>query len=134
MRNPSFKPLRSQAGTVMLESLLALVIFSVGILGLISLQAAQIRAQSENKYRIDASLAASRLLTQMWANPSELDSFAGSYTASSSNWLGAELPNASAVVSVADETATITISWSAGSHGSPRQYQVVAPVQSNSWE
>ena len=45
----------AQQGVVLLESLIAILIFSMGILALVGLQAAMISNTSNAKYRADAS-------------------------------------------------------------------------------
>ena len=56
----------SQQGVVLLESLIAILIFSLGVLGIVGLQAAMIKSTSEAKYRADASYIAQQRIGQMW--------------------------------------------------------------------
>lgn len=58
--------LRPQRGVMLLEALIAILIFSVGILGLIGLQAAAVKQSTEARYRAEASQLADQLLGQMW--------------------------------------------------------------------
>ena len=55
-----------QKGSVLLEALFGILIFSMGILGLVGLQASSIKQVSSAKYRSDANLLAEQLLGQMW--------------------------------------------------------------------
>lgn len=57
-----------QAGFALMECLFAILIFSVGILALLSLQATSIAETSAARYRTDASLLANRLVGEMWAS------------------------------------------------------------------
>jgi hypothetical protein len=59
---------RAQAGVMLLEALIGILIFSLGILSLVALQATSIQLTSDAKYRTDASLLANRLIGQMWAS------------------------------------------------------------------
>jgi type IV pilus assembly protein PilV len=57
---------RPQRGVMLLEVLIALLIFALGVLGLVGLQARAARDSSQTKYRADATLLANDLLGQMW--------------------------------------------------------------------
>lgn len=61
-----------QGGVMLLEALIAILIFSLGILSLVALQATSIQLTSDAKYRTDASLLANKLLGQMWASGLDL--------------------------------------------------------------
>ena len=56
-----------QSGVMLLEALIAILIFSLGILGIVGLQASAIAASRDAKYRTDAGLLANELLGEMWA-------------------------------------------------------------------
>jgi type IV pilus assembly protein PilV len=58
-----------QAGAVMIEVLVAILIFSVGVLAIVGLQATMIKSTAEAKYRADASYIAQARIGQMWADP-----------------------------------------------------------------
>lgn len=60
---------QSQQGVVLLESLIAVLIFSLGVLGIVGLQAAMIKNTSEAKYRAEASYLAQQRIGLMWADP-----------------------------------------------------------------
>lgn len=55
-----------QAGVMLLEALIAILIFSLGILAIVGLQAASVKNAGDAKYRTDASLLANQLIGQMW--------------------------------------------------------------------
>lgn len=57
---------RRQRGVLLLEVLIALLIFALGILGLVGLQANAVKQSSQSKYRADATLLANDLIGQMW--------------------------------------------------------------------
>lgn len=58
--------LARQKGILLVEALIAVVIFSIGILGLIGLQTASVKQSTDAKYRSDASLLADKLVGKMW--------------------------------------------------------------------
>ncbi len=107
-----------QQGSMLLEALISILIFSIGILAIIGLQAASIKMSSDAKYRSDASMLANQHIALMWADvgaattsgvaagtpeafdPMEFNSYA-SGGANFTPWfnnIAATLPNASATV------------------------------------
>ena len=60
------RPRRAQSGVMLLEVLIALLIFSLGVLGLVGLQASAVKQSGQAKYRADATLLANELIGQMW--------------------------------------------------------------------
>ena len=56
-----------QAGSVLLEALIAILIFSIGILGLVGLQATAIGSAADAKYRSDASFLVDQMIGTAWA-------------------------------------------------------------------
>jgi type IV pilus assembly protein PilV len=59
---------RSQAGVMLLEALIAILIFSIGILGIVALQGTAVKLVADAKYRSDAGQLANDLIGQMWVN------------------------------------------------------------------
>lgn len=53
---------------MLLESLIAILIFSVGILAIVGMQGSAITATSDAKYRSDAGILANNLIAQMWVS------------------------------------------------------------------
>jgi type IV pilus assembly protein PilV len=62
----------SQKGVVLLEALIAVLIFSMGILAVAGLQAAMLKNTSDSKYRAVATFIAQQRLGLMWADPTHL--------------------------------------------------------------
>jgi type IV pilus assembly protein PilV len=61
------RPARSaQAGVMLLEALLGLLIFSLGILALVAMQSVSISNVSNAKYRVEAAFAAEEIMNYMW--------------------------------------------------------------------
>jgi len=60
----------------LLEVLVAILIFSFGILGLVGLQANMINEQSAAKYRSDAGYLAGELTGLIWADVTNIGSYA----------------------------------------------------------
>lgn len=57
---------KQQSGIMLLEALIAILIFSIGILGIVGMQASTIKGSRDAKYRSDAGLLANELIGQMW--------------------------------------------------------------------
>lgn len=66
---------RGQSGAMLLEALIAILIFSLGILAIIGLQAQSIRNSAEAKYRSDAAYLANQLIGRMWADRANLANY-----------------------------------------------------------
>ena len=60
-----YKP---QSGGLLIEGLVAMMIFSVGIVGLINLQTFANKAAAEAVYRSEATMLANDLISRMWAS------------------------------------------------------------------
>jgi type IV pilus assembly protein PilV len=98
---------RAQRGFMLLEALVALLIFAVGVLGIVGLQASMTKAQTGSKFRADAAFLAHRLVGSMWSDRSGLDNYDTSGACSShtrcSQWLSEvanQLPAGDATVVV----------------------------------
>jgi type IV pilus assembly protein PilV len=99
---------KTQQGAILLESLIAMLIFSMGILALVGLQAAMVSNTSDAKYRSVASYLAQQKLGEMWANPNHIVAITEPVAL-------AELPNGQYTMSHTATTGevTITITWQA---------------------
>ena len=57
---------------MLLEALIAILIFSFGVLGIVGLQASMVKSTSDAKYRSTASYIAQQRIGEMWADPANL--------------------------------------------------------------
>jgi type IV pilus assembly protein PilV len=57
-----------QCGAYLLEALIGILIFGLGILGIVGLQAASLRATSDAGLRAEAVFAANQYIGQMWTD------------------------------------------------------------------
>ena len=98
----------TQKGAILLESLIAMLIFSMGILALVGLQAAMVSNTSDAKYRSVASYLAQQKLGELWADPNHI-------VATNVPVALAELPNGIYSMSHAPDSGEvrITITWQA---------------------
>lgn len=113
---------KKQGGALLLEALIAILLFSLGILSLVGLQATAVSNVSEAKYRADASFLANQLIGQIWVNRTNLANYAyagsGSPPAVLNSWVNqviGALPgvtgNLPSVVMGAGNQVTVTILW-----------------------
>lgn len=146
-------PASPQQGFALLEGLIAILIFSMGILAIVGLQAVAAKQVADARYRSEASLLANELIGAMWVSklpPAGLQTnfssqSSGSEESSSNNafsaWMskvnltlpGAE--NKPPTVSVDNEgMVTVTLFWlppGAEQGAREHQYVTVAHVR---WE
>jgi type IV pilus assembly protein PilV len=66
--NQRISNLKAQSGVMLIEALVALLIFSVGILGIVGLQATAVKASTDAKYRSEAALLANELIGRIWTH------------------------------------------------------------------
>ena len=118
-----FKP--AQRGVVLLEALVAILIFSIGILGIVGMQANMLRNTSDSKYRADASDVAQQRIGQMWADPSNLANYAGT----------ASVPLPSGImttvltgVTATGAVVTVTVTWQQPGDAASHVYSTVANI------
>ncbi|EUJ11705.1 hypothetical protein Meth11DRAFT_2551 [Methylophilaceae bacterium 11] len=97
-----------QSGSVLLEALVAVLIFSMGILALVGLQGAMIKNSSDAKFRSDASFIAQERLGRMWTDPTNVANYIEDATPIT------QLPNGTRSVTVGPRRfATVTVTWEA---------------------
>jgi type IV pilus assembly protein PilV len=127
----------TQNGSALLEALIAVLIFSFGVLGLVGLQAAMIAGAADAKYRTEAGFFVNRLLGEMGAadrsSASALTTFAtggDSYT----TWY-ADIKNSDAangllgLPGAADNPPTVAIAAGPNnSSGQPTSYDITVSV------
>jgi len=150
MRLASSLASRRQGGVALLEALIGILIFSIGILAVVGMQATAIKTVSDSKYRSEAAFLANQLLTQMWTDAGNVSQYAypgsGTVPARLTNWVSdvnTRLPGtttAQPVIAVSGATATgatvqITVYWQLpeeASQGLPaRNYTLIASVFTN---
>ncbi|PWB60211.1 MAG: prepilin-type cleavage/methylation domain-containing protein [Nitrosomonadales bacterium] len=65
----------SQQGIVLLEALIAILIFSMGILAVVGLQAAMIKNTSDARFRSEAGFIAQQRIGLIWSDPANAGAF-----------------------------------------------------------
>jgi len=105
---------RSQAGVMLIEALVAILIFTLGIVAVMGLQANSIIQVSQAKYRTDASYLATQIIGKMWVDQPNLASYAGSGYSGRAPWdtqVAATLPQGAGTIAVVGSQVTVTITW-----------------------
>jgi type IV pilus assembly protein PilV len=59
---------KKQSGALLLEALIGILLFSIGILAVVALQGTATKTVTQAKFRSDASFLADELIGQIWAN------------------------------------------------------------------
>jgi type IV pilus assembly protein PilV len=150
-------PQRSpQQGFILLDAMIAVLIFSIGIIGMVSLQSAAIKLAGDAKYRTNAAMLADQVIAQMWtSDPQGLAVYASapagaSYTAwantvdctnavASTNCLPGVTahPPTIVIVPMAIPTATsggtqsqvtVTVNWQAPNDTGPHSYVSISDI------
>ncbi len=149
---------KTQSGVMLLEALIAILIFSLGVLGIVGMQASAISASRDAKYRADAALLANELVGGMRSAQRDGPTLATNFSSTQvcptpidatstpfCQWKkrldsGDFLPGTVAfppVVTVApgvvgppatSSLVTITVSWSAPNDPAPHSYRVVVQI------
>lgn len=121
---------RTPRGYVLLEALVALLIFSLGLLGMIGFQAASTRISSDSRFRTEAAILVDELISKMSVDQRSTvaaryayDSTTGVKGVATDAWFNdrvvgaSKLPNVSAKVDVANGaaqdtlTVSVTLAW-----------------------
>jgi type IV pilus assembly protein PilV len=132
--------MKKQSGVALLEALVGILIFSIGILALMALQAQSIRNTVEAKYRNEAAYLANQVIGQMWVDRANLAAYdtGGGASANMTAWrtqVAIALPRVvagganSPTIVVAGNQVTVTVFWQLPGSDSPlRQFSVVAQI------
>jgi type IV pilus assembly protein PilV len=131
----------SQQGIVLLDAVIAIVIFSFGILGMVVLQAAAVKLAGDAKYRTDAAMLADQVIAQMWTvDPSTLaSSYGSSGGAGFTAWKSivtttgtGRLPGAAAnpptIVVGTNNLITVTVKWQAPNDTGTHSYVSITQI------
>lgn len=134
-----------QTGAMLLEALIAILIFSMGILAIVGLQAASIKNANDAMYRTNASLLANELIGHMWVSNRTVAAMQANFSSPAGaayvDWLAnvqTTLPGVTATANLptvniaANGTVTIGIFWKLPSEPAAmaaHTYVAVAQIQ-----
>lgn len=127
-----------QNGVMLIEALIGILIFMLGILALIGMQAVAMQYTIDAKYRSEASFLTNQIIGVMWvdrANLNNYDTTGGSATTQLNSWISQveqTLPNATGAnaptISVAANQATVTVMWQRPGDSSISRHTAVAQI------
>ena len=144
--------LKNQSGMMLIEALIGILIFSIGILALIAMQATAITNTTESRYRTEASFLANQLLGQIWVdrgtnngNVAAYDTTSGTGTTALTAWttkVAATLPGVtvggtnSPTIAVSNvngaKQVVVTIAWKRPDSNAPtRSFTAIAQIAGN---
>ena len=141
----SFAGRKAQSGVMLLEALIGILIFSLGILALVGMQGLAVRLSTDARERAEASNLASQIVGEMWLNRTNLANYAyagsGTPPTELTTWVAqveAQLPDAaanrpvitiapSAMVDAGTET-TVTLRWKTPSDAQIHQFIMTAYI------
>ncbi len=138
---PTARLPRHAEGSSLIDALLALLLFSIGMLALLRLLSSALAESANAQYRQQASQLASALVARMWTGDRSLTAlqsrFGDTQSADYQSWLAqvqARLPGTALaalepVVTIdAQRQVTITLRWQAASDRLPHQWRVHAMI------
>lgn len=114
-----------QRGSILLEGLIAILIFSMGIIALIGLQAASIKNASDAGYRTEAASLANEVIGQMWLDQANLASYA------KPNVTMPTLPQGTrtvVVVAGSPTLVTVTVNWKLPGTAAQHTYTTLSQI------
>jgi len=137
---------KQQVGSFLLESLIAILLLSFGILGMVALLGTSLRATNDARYRSEAANLANGMVADMWSlNSTQLDMQFGSGGAKLYAWqtkAATLLPSADANPPVVDLTkpglstqsraVVVTVFWQLPGSTERHSYMVTAQIGKNS--
>lgn len=114
-----------QGGAMLLEGLISILIFAMGILAIVGLHASSTKATTQAKSRVDAGLVANQRIGQMWVDQGNL----ASYEESDTDVAG--LPNGKRTTVVQGTQVTVTVSWQMPGDDRVHSFVTVAQINTN---
>jgi len=125
---------QSQAGVMLIEALVAILIFSVGVIAVMGMQAVSIEQVSQAKYRTDASYLANQITGQMWTDMPNLANYATAGSSVRSAWdatVAGTLPSGTATITVVGSLVTVTVNWQVPNESVTRKYVSVVNINAS---
>lgn len=123
-----------QGGFLLIEALVAILIFSVGVIALIGLQSLSLSNSLHGKYRADAGYLANGIIAQMMADRTNVASYvdgASPQATQRGEWdteVAAALPNGSGSIAMSGSAVTVVVGWRSPDETSGHNHTAVAQV------
>jgi type IV pilus assembly protein PilV len=123
---------------MLIEALVAILLFSVGVVAVMGMQTVSIEQVSQAKYRTDASYLANQIIGMMWLDSSVNNTNLPSWTTVGYSkrvpWdavVASTLPNGTgtiATVAGSSSMMTITINWRMPNETTTRKFVTIANI------
>jgi type IV pilus assembly protein PilV len=137
---------KAQEGVMLIEALIGILIFSIGILALIGMQATAVKNTTDARYRSEAAFLANQVIGQIWVDIPNMDRYdhddAGNY-GPRNNWRttvasllpGIDIANnilvpqiqvgPDAGLGLADNEVRVTIQWKQPGEDATRNFLMI---------
>jgi len=104
---------RACAGFTLIEVMISILIFSLGVLGTVAMQARATQFAEQNGDRSRAAVMANEMVSSLWAHQSATPdpTYLTSWTTAVATPSVSGLPNGAASVATSASTAIVTITW-----------------------
>lgn len=130
---------RHAHGFTLIENLMALLLFSIGILGFMGLQAVMMKNNIDAKYRVDAAYLANDAISRMWTDRANLANYvttpgtSNPRTAAWTTQLSTMLPAGTGRIEIAAEPndvteVTITVTWQPPGAPAPNRFVTISRI------
>lgn len=116
---------RGARGSALVEVLVSVLLFSIGVIALVRLLGTALKDTGEIEYRSQAVTIADEIIGRMWVDPAGLAAYVVT------DEPVPELPAGTRTVEVAGNVVTVTINWQAPGSPAPRNHVVVATLSRN---
>ncbi len=127
---------KAQRGVMLLEALISILLFALGILAVVGLQTFSVRASTDSVYRSQASFLANQVIGEMWTDNKA--TLAANYATGGpkyttwKNMVLARLPgsdvNAPTITVGANNVVTVNVSWDVPGAEAPRNFVMLAQI------
>jgi type IV pilus assembly protein PilV len=125
----------NKKGFFIIEALISILVFMIGILGILQLQVGQMQATADAQYRAQASYMAENLMTEIIIDKGNIDTFVDKTNATYSDWEG-NLRNAlpgvnefppevnTSIAASGGKLVTVVVKWKAPQSESESKYEL----------
>lgn len=121
---------------MLIEALIGILIFSIGILALLGMQGLAIKTTTDTRYRTEAAFLVNQITSQMWVDAANLGLYTASGYGPRDNWVnnvaailpgidvagGVRVPT---ITAAAGNEYTITVQWLQPGETQARSLQMV---------
>lgn len=129
----------NKKGFFIIEALISILVFMIGILGILQLQVGQMQATADAQYRAQASYMAENLMSEIIIDKGNIDTFVDKTNATYSDWEG-NLRNAlpgvnefppevsTSIAASGGTLVTVVVKWKAPQSESESKYELKSTI------